>query len=230
MANFTMTLEQLNNSYLYQVFPDDYPFYEESARKGFEEKFYLTYFDCEIGFETPERYLKHFEGLMRVKIPYYKQLYETYLASLDKDFLLNKDLRETFSRMLDEDNTSKQNGESSATSTSSGTQMSNSHDLSKESRISDGVSDVSLNNGYLTGTQSNDGATNSNTTANASDKNSSSLNGENNHHLKETTELVSRGNIGITSTAELLQKWRDVLINIDEMIIKDCKCLFMSIY
>ena len=76
---------------------------------------------------------------MRVKMPYYKQLYETYLSSLDKDFLLNKDLRETFSRMLDEDNTSKQNGESSATSSSLGTQSSNSHDLSKESRISDGV-------------------------------------------------------------------------------------------
>ena len=47
---------------------------------------------------------------------------------------------------------------------------------------------------------------------------------------KESTTLVSRGNIGTTSSAELLQKWREVLINIDEMIIEDCRELFMLIY
>ena len=46
----------------------------------------------------------------------------------------------------------------------------------------------------------------------------------------ETTSLVSQGNIGITSSAELLQKWREVLINIDEIIIEDCRDLFMRIY
>ena len=41
---------------------------------------------------------------------------------------------------------------------------------------------------------------------------------------------LSQGNIGITSSAELLQKWRDVLINIDEMIIAECDSLFMQVF
>ena len=47
---------------------------------------------------------------------------------------------------------------------------------------------------------------------------------------KETTTLISQGNIGVTSSAELLKQWREVLINIDNMIIEDCKDLFMLIY
>ena len=54
----------------------------------------------------------------------------------------------------------------------------------------------------------------------------SSQTGEN----EQVRTYLSQGNIGITSSAELLQKWRDVLINIDEMIIEECRDLFMMIY
>ena len=46
----------------------------------------------------------------------------------------------------------------------------------------------------------------------------------------ETITLKSQGNIGVTSSAELLEKWREVLINLDEIIIEDCRDLFMQIY
>ena len=46
----------------------------------------------------------------------------------------------------------------------------------------------------------------------------------------ETYSLVSQGNIGVTSSAELLEKWRNVLINIDQMIFEECSDLFMLIY
>ena len=48
--------------------------------------------------------------------------------------------------------------------------------------------------------------------------------------MVEKTYLLSQVNIWVTSSAELLQKWRDVLINIDEMIIKDCHGLLMHVY
>ena len=35
----------------------------------------------------------------------------------------------------------------------------------------------------------------------------------------EKTELISKGNIGITSSAQLLKEWREVLINMDKIII-----------
>ena len=52
------------------------------------------------------------------------------------------------------------------------------------------------------------------------------MSGEN----EQLTELISKGNIGITSSAELLKQWRQVLINIDEMIIEECRDLFMLLY
>ena len=47
---------------------------------------------------------------------------------------------------------------------------------------------------------------------------------------KETYELISQGNIGTTSSAELLDKWRECLINIDKIIIDECKDLFIGIF
>ena len=46
----------------------------------------------------------------------------------------------------------------------------------------------------------------------------------------EKTELISQGNIGVTSSAQLLKEWREVILNIDELIIKDCSKLFMQLY
>ena len=46
----------------------------------------------------------------------------------------------------------------------------------------------------------------------------------------ETNTLTSKGNIGVTSSAELLEKWRKVIINIDELIINECSDLFMQVY
>ena len=48
--------------------------------------------------------------------------------------------------------------------------------------------------------------------------------------LLEKTELISKGNIGQTSSAELLEAWRKVIINIDKMIILSCRDLFMLLY
>ena len=48
--------------------------------------------------------------------------------------------------------------------------------------------------------------------------------------MEEKTELLSQGNIGITSSAQLLKEWREVLINMDKIIIDSCNELFMKLY
>ena len=80
---------------------------------------------------------------------------------------------------------------------------------------------------------SSDNGSNSTTgTSNSSDNLTSegTLSHSENGKTVEKTDLQSQGNIGITSSAELLQKWREVLINIDEIIIEECRDLFMRIY
>lgn len=148
-----------------------------------------------------------------------------------------------------ESNTSS-NNEMSSNSEISNSQTSTTNEVgttsNKASNIVDGVSQASLGDGYLTGvgatdvdtsttselsdSQSSTNTDTQNTTIASSSNGSQNISGENSRTLTETEELISRGNIGVTSSAELLQKWRDVLINMDEIIIDECKDLFMNLY
>lgn len=237
MANYTMTVEEMmKNPLTKNIFPDNYPFYTDDvqARKEFEEKFINHFYYREIGFETPFMFKQRLESLLKLRMPYWTKLYETELECKNINFLLNKDLKETFIRTIDSENmmtgttTSDQNSSSNGTMTQGGT-SSNNH---KESMLNDGVSQSSLTDGYLTGTSSDNGESTSNAHSNTSDKSSlnSSSNQSGNESSTESTELISQGNIGITSSAQLLREWRDVLINMDEIIINECNQLFMKLY
>ena len=218
------------------MFNFDYPFYtdDEEAKAKFEEKFILYYWNCEIGFETFARFQKALQSRLTIKMPYYQQLYETELASKDISFLLNKDLRETFTREIDTENETSGTNSTQQTSTneSSLNQEGTTTNTHKESSIRDGVSTSSLVDGYLTGVSSDNGSSSTTGTSNSSDNLTSegTLSHSENGKTVEKTELLSQGNIGVTSSAALLQKWREVLINIDEIIIEDCRDLFMRIY
>ena len=236
MANYTMTINECLNNPLTPMFNFDYPFYvdDEEAKTKFEEKFMLYYWNCEIGFETFARFQKALQARLTIKMPYYQQLYETELACQDINFLLNKDLRETFTREIDTENetTGTNSTQQTSTNESSLNQEGTSTNTHKESSISDGVSTSSLVDGYLTGASSDNGSNSTSGKTNSTDNlpSEGTLSQSENGKTVEKTDLLSQGNIGITSSAELLQKWREVLINIDEIIIEDCRDLFMRIY
>lgn len=261
MANYTMTIaEMLNNTLTKHIFPTTYDFYldDEQLKKAFEEKFIRHYYYREIGFESPFMFIQKLESHLILNMPYWKQLYQTELEARDINFLLNKDLTETFIREINSENQSSgtNNSSQNATNTSSVTQSGTSSTTSsstetgtndtihKESAINDGVSQASLNEGYLTGTSSDDSnhsTTSTNTTSgeNETTGTSTSMDGvessgtttqSGNEKMTEKTELVSQGNIGITSSAQLLKEWREVLINMDKIIIESCNDLFLKIY
>ena len=204
MATYTIDLYSILKDKNFELFDFDYDFYNEEHKKDFEEKFINRYMFDEIGFETVSRF-KHFlkEKLNRIA-PYYNQLYQTELRCLegDIDFMLNKDLHETI-------NVKDKNSSKSKTNATSKT-------LNKESYLDNGNASLDLTEGNLTGVNSSDG----------NGITESDMSGEN----EQLTELISKGNIGVTSSAELLKQWRQVLINIDEMIIEECRDLFMMIY
>lgn len=231
-----MTIQEMENNPLTPLFNFDYPFYIDDAeqRKTFERKFIEHYYFDEIGAETFSRWEHQLKSRLTMKMPYWSQLYETELRAKEIDFMLNKDLVETFVREVEGTDKSKRVGASDQTnnSTSKGDSTGSSNSNSKQSNIENGLGSVSLTDGYLTGV---DGAeqsskatqkvdTNSTTTSNINEDNTTS------HNQQEKTEFTSKGNIGVTSSSELLEKWRKVLINIDEMIIEDCKDLFMGVY
>lgn len=224
MANYTMTLAEMRNNPLTPIFPSSYPFYidDEQIRKSFENKFISHYLTREIGFETPFQFNQMLYAKLVVNMDYWKKLYETELKSKDINFLLNKDLVEEFTREL----TGTQNTNDTSTTQSNQSENGISSSLTKNSSVNDGVASAKLQDGYLTNISSGD----TTSTGSSSASGSARVTGNRDNQERETTRLVSQGNIGVTSTAELLQKWRECIINIDKLIIEECKDLFMQIY
>ena len=208
MAKYTIELDTLLRDTNFILFNFDYDFYTDdiNIRKKFEQKFIDRYRFNEIGFETVGRFKHYLKTTLNEIAPYYRQLYESELRCNDIDFMLNKDYTETFVKNID------------SLSKSTETQNSNYNDLTNESNINDGVSDVELTKGNLTSVTGNENTSTSNGT------------GTSENTQNENYTLTGKGNIGITSSAELLQKWREVMINIDKMILDDLSDLFMSIY
>ena len=224
MASYSMELWEMVDNPLTPIFNFNYDFYcdDNEIKKKFEEKFINHYWLHEIGCETPARWNQMLKSRLNLIMPYYRQLYQTELESKGINFLLNKDLVEEFTRELVGNR--QDNGTSETKSTGSDT--STGENIGKVSNINDGVASASLSNGYLTGVSQDNHTNKSQTNLTGSAK---STNNTDNTE-RETTRLVSQGNIGTTSSAELLERWRNVLINIDEMIIKDCRDLFMQVY
>ena len=210
MSSYTLELRHIHQTF--KVFNFDYDFYTDSdiIKSKFEQKFIDEYFFHEIGQETVARFQHRLRTRLNKIMPYYKQLYETELAAKDINFLLNKDLTETFERVV--------TGESSSINDLIVTDQGETNN--KESNIENGNASLELENGSLTNVSKTSLSNNTNSNNTSRD----------NTNQNEITTLKSQGNIGITSSAELLEKWRSVIINIDQMIIDACDDLFMQVY
>ena len=210
MSKYTLELRRIQQTH--KIFDFDYDFYtnDETIKYNFEDKFINEYYFNEIGFETVGRFKQRLRTKLNKIMPYYSQLYQTELRSKDIDFMLNKDLEEVYERVLEGSNTSKNDVTVDNSSTSN----------VLESNIDNGNASLELEKGSLTNVGKS--------TINDNTKSSNSVNDTTNQ--TERTKLSSKGNIGITSSAELLEKWRKVIINIDDLIINECSDLFMRVY
>lgn len=210
MSSYTLELRHIHQTH--KVFNFDYDFYTDSniIKSKFEQKFIDEYYFHEIGQETVARFQHRLRTRLNKIMPYYKQLYETEIAAKDINFLLNKDLTETFERVV--------TGESSSINDLTVSDQGETNN--KESNIENGNASLELENGSLTNVSKT--SLNNNTNSNNTSRDNTNQN--------EITTLKSQGNIGITSSAELLDKWRSVIINIDQMIIDACDDLFMQVY
>lgn len=226
MAKYTLELRRIHESPNTQVFGFNYDFYTDNRdiKRKFEQKFIDHYYFDEIGFETVAKFKHRLRMKLNEIMPYYTQIYKTELASQDINFLLNKDLTETTSRDLSSQDTRVNKSVSENNSNANTTANENSD--YKESSLNNG--NATLSNQDLT-TVNNTNSKGSTATS-SNDSGNTTTNGESVGIERETITFKSQGNIGITSSAELLEKWRKVIINIDQQIINECKDLFMRIY
>ena len=239
MANYTMEIrEMINNPVINGVFTFDYPFYNDNIddKKEFEELFEKYFYFREIGFETPDRFKMKLESKLRLIMPYYRQLALTEWNKVKTvELMMNsKNLTETTTHEQTLSGTSTNSG-TSTSSINQSTNGSNNSTLSqssKESRLENGVSSVSLSDGYLTGVsessqKTTDTISNNGTQSGTSEEQATT---NTNQTITDTTTFTSKGDIGIQTPAYAIAEWRKVIINLNEQIIKECENLFMKIY
>ena len=226
MSNFTIELRFLENPPMSKLFDFDYNYYMkglvndevyEQKKKEFELKFLEYYYFDEIGYKTPDRFKQRLKNYLDMGFKKWNERYKTELEVINQNinFLLNKDLVEE--RLTE----GKASGNSSTTSTSS----SNSNNTSNNKNTVNDTPDTrfTTTENFATSITTDEISTNS---TNAGTGETTSTSNQNNN-VKD--KFTSKGNIGVTSSAELLEKWREVIIDIDNEIIDGAEKYFMQI-
>ena len=226
MANYTIELRFLDNPPFSKIFDFNYTYYMkglvsddvyEQKKKEFERKFIETYYFDEIGYKTPDRFKQRLKNYLDMGFKKWNERYKTELeVEIQKiNFLLNKDLIE---ERVTEGNAT---GNSSTTSTST----SNSNTTANNKNTVNDTPDTrfTTTENFATSITNDESITNSSNTGNGETTNTSNQNSNVNERF------TSKGNIGVTSSAELLEKWRSIIIDVDNEIIEEADRLFMQI-
>ena len=226
MSNYTIELRFLEHDPISKVFDFNYTYYMkglvsdevyEEKKKEFERKFIETYYFDEIGFETPDRFKQRLKNYLDKGFKIWNERFKTELEveRQNINFLLNKDLVEE--RITE--------GNATGNSTVNSTNTSNSNNTANNKNIVNDTPDTR----FATTENFATSITTDQSTSQSTNSDSGETTSTSNQNNNVTDKFTSKGNIGITSSAELLEKWREVIIDIDNEIIEDADCLFMQI-
>ena len=226
MSNYTIELRFLNNPPMSKLFDFQYNYYMKDLvsedvynqkKKEFENKFLEFYYFDEIGYKTPDRFKQRLKNYLDMGFKKWQERYNTELEveRQNINFLLNKDLIE---ERITEGNST---GNSSTTSSST----SNSNTTANNKNTVNDTPDTRFTSTENFATS----ITNDETTTNSSNTGSGETTNTSNQNSNVNEKFTSKGNIGVTSSAELLEKWREVIIDIDNEIIEGAEKFFMQI-
>ena len=226
MSNYTIELRFLNNPPMTSLFDFDYNYYMKGLvsdevynqkKKEFENKFLEFYYFDEIGYKTPDRFKQRLKNYLDMGFKVWNERYKTELEveKQEINFLLNKDLTE--------ERITEGNATGNSSTTSSSTSNNNSSANNKNTVNDTPDTRFTSTENFATSITNDESTTNSNNTINGETTNTSNQNS----NLNE--RFISKGNIGVTSSAELLEKWREVIIDIDNEIIEGAEKFFMQI-
>lgn len=223
---------------LYQTDPNKTKEYGTSytipTRQELNNKILNYYRFREIGQETFGRWLFELETALNEIMPYYNQLF--YSADQDFNPIYNVDYIRDTQRHRSDTNIESQS--SNTNSSTSGTDSSSSTDYSKsvtsdtpQNQLNipnEGIDTVSYASEASWGKNSNSTSGNTSTSGSSATNASNSAIGNEKEGIIETT----KGNFGVTSAQDLIIKYRETLLNIEQLIINDKRIqeLFMLIY
>lgn len=258
-AYYTTTLTSLLDSG-FDIGLNDYPIWDESYRNTLNAKIIDRYLFREIGFETPTMFKFYLNRTMNEIMPYYNKLYETTIYKYNPIYNADYTVEEqrTKKDVGEGQNSNKVVGVSSGsvdgntsgsvTDAGSTTNELTTNDKSVHIDTPQGTvnlvgmtpdsevvaSDVDLkrtdSNGSSSSnnTQSSEGTSHSSSTGNVQNDSTG-----NSSYSSDSTETYLRklaGNYGVKTTQAMIQEERDLIIDIDMMVVKELENLFMGLW
>lgn len=220
----TYPLYQSTSQHEYNI-PNIVPTREELNNK------ILNYYKYrEIGFETVGRFLDELETSLKEIMPYYNQLF--FSADQDYNIIYNVDYKRTIDRTNDRTN----NTNTSATTNSETNTNGNSESWDKSVTSDTPQSELSITNRNIDNVNYANNVNWNHTSAEDSgttEGNSTTTGtGRETENTVEGTVETTKGNFGVTSAQDLIKKYREIIINIEQQIINDPRIqeLFMLVY
>lgn len=253
-ARYTEVLYNLLNNEQTRALIDEkmstYPLYVSTSKQEYgipniiptrEElnKKILDYYKYrEIGFETVGRFLDELEISLNEIMPYYNQLF--FSADQDYNIIYNVDYKRTIDRDLSGNTTSTSTGETTSNSSDSNTTSTTTNLYNKNVESDTPQSQLGITNKQIDSvdyankvTWNKDTTEQSGTsTGTATTTADSTASGSGTNKEIESTLETTKGNFGVVSAQDLIKKYRELIINIEQMIINDPRIteLFMLIY
>ncbi len=186
---------------------DRYPIFDESHREELNTKIVQHYAMREIGFDTDDYFIFELRRKMNEIMPPYNQLY--YTQTINFDPLTTTDMQSvmTGASAVTTDSTTGHTGSNDTESTGRGvTSETPASQLSENGQYASGISD---SRSRSTVSESADGT----------------AHGTESHDTSWTTQTSGRG----SAAAPLVQAYRDIIVNVDMMIVSDLEELFMQV-
>ena len=216
-----------------KVFDFDFPLFDESYRVTLENKILKHYYTREIGAETVGLWKHWLCTRLNEIMPYYNQLYKSAVIEFNPmyDVDLTTDYQKVDNGNRDKTGSFSENGSSTLDTTVNDARKNDHWDYFSDTPEGgiDGVAD----NSYLTNARHiTDDGTGSTSHTEGENINEKTGNNNSNEVIRNTEDYLHHvvGKTGGVSYSKLLKEYRDTFLNIDMMIIKDLRDLFMNVW
>lgn len=197
---------------------NDYPIFDEEYREKLNNKILDHYDFYEIGQETPYLFKLFLNRTMNEIMPYYNELYKS-IINYSESLLKNVNLKEELNRNTHQDITAQ--GSSNSNASNSSTQNGTSYNTSIFNQTPQGqiLKNAIEDQNYAT-TFTQDKNTSQNTASSNIEDNTTN-NSSQNSSGDESYKKTITGNNGNYLVADIIQKFRNNIINVDMLIIED---------
>lgn len=221
------------------VWAFDYPtYYKGDQKAAFEQKVLDHFWTRQIGQETVGRFLLYFRRTVREIMPYYIQRYESVDLMKDPEIrpLDNYNMIEEYESERSDSSTGTSNvtGKTSniGTDTANGETggLSVRSDTPQEALLIPVGTDGNVTLAYATEVEQTRGLNKSEVSTDSETSTESASEDKTSGSGSESHRLTRRGNIGVTTYAQLLEGYRETLLNIDMEVINELDKCFLGVY